>query len=71
MVVEGREDIVKESIIDVARLMALSATTAPKAKGIDNVVVGIVKDREDMEKLAKAMEELAVHAGAFFKRGCR
>ncbi|MEM4576717.1 MAG: DUF2148 domain-containing protein [Candidatus Nezhaarchaeales archaeon] len=68
MVVEGREDIVKESIIDVARLMALSAITAPKAKGIDNVVVGIVKDREDIEKLAKAMEELAVHAGDFFKR---
>jgi uncharacterized ferredoxin-like protein len=68
MVVEGREEIVEESAIHVARLMALSAITAPKARGVDNVVVGVLRDRAEMERLAKAMEEMAGQMGDFFKR---
>jgi uncharacterized ferredoxin-like protein len=59
MVVEGREEIVKESVTHVARLMALSAITAPKARGVDNVVVVVLKDRAEIEKLAEAMEKMA------------
>jgi len=62
MVVEGREEVVKESVVQVARLMALSAITAPKARGVDNVVVGVLKDR------AEAMEKMAEQMGDFFKR---
>jgi uncharacterized ferredoxin-like protein len=68
MVVEGREEIVEESAIHVARLMALSAITAPKARGVDNVVVGVLRDRAEIERLAKAMEEMAGQMGDFFKR---
>ncbi len=68
MVIEGREKIVKESVIHVAGLMALSAITAPKARGVDNVVVRVLEDRAEMEKLAEAMENMAQQMGDFFKR---
>jgi len=68
MVVEERQEIVEESVVHVARLMALSAITAPKARGVDNVVVGVLKDRAEIERLAKAMEEMAGQMGDFFKR---
>lgn len=68
MVEERREEIVEESVVYVARLMALSAITAPKARGVDNIVVGILKDRAEIERLAKAMEEMAGQMGDFFKR---
>ena len=68
MVVEGREEVVKESVVQVARLMALSAITAPKARGVDNVVAGVLKDRAAMERLAEAMEKMAEQMGDFFKR---
>jgi len=68
MVVEKREEIVEESVIHVARLMALSAITAPKARGVDNIVVGVLKDKADIESLAEAMEKMAEQMGDFFKR---
>ena len=68
MIVEDREEIVKESVVQVARLMALSAITAPKARGVDNVVVGVLKDRAAIERLAEAMEKMAEQMGDFFKR---
>jgi len=68
MVVRSREEIVEESVIHVAKLMALSAITAPKARGVDNVVVRVLEDRTEMEKLAEAMENMAQQMGDFFKR---
>lgn len=68
MVVENREKIVEEAVINVARLMALSAITAPKARGIDNVVVGIIQGRTEIEKLAEAMERMAEELGEYFRR---
>ncbi|MEM2534837.1 MAG: DUF2148 domain-containing protein, partial [Candidatus Nezhaarchaeales archaeon] len=68
MVVESREKIVEESLINVARLMALSAITAPKARGVDNVVVGIIQDRTDIERLAEVMEKMAEELGEYFRR---
>lgn len=38
-------------------LMASSARTAPKARGVDDVCTAVLDSREDIEELAKAMEE--------------
>ncbi|PUA34394.1 MAG: hypothetical protein B9J98_00700 [Candidatus Terraquivivens tikiterensis] len=57
-----------EALLRVAELMALSARTAPKARGLDSLSIAIVYG-EEKEKLAKMMEELADELGqAFFKR---
>lgn len=48
--------------------MAVAAKTAPKARGIDNVVVKILERPDELELLAKKMEELAQEFGEFFLR---
>uniref|UniRef100_A0A7C2VCX1 Ferredoxin n=1 Tax=Ignisphaera aggregans TaxID=334771 RepID=A0A7C2VCX1_9CREN len=53
------EETIKEAVIHVAKLMVLAAKTAPKAKGVDNIVTRILSSREELEALAKKMEELA------------
>lgn len=63
-----RDDIIKDSAVIVAKLMAASAITAPKAKGIDNIVVKILDRNEELEQLAEKMEELAPKYGGFFAR---
>lgn len=68
MVVEDRGKIVEEAVINVARLMALSAITAPKARGVDNVVVGVIRDRADIDRLAGTMEKMAEELGEYFRR---
>ncbi|MEM2021976.1 MAG: ferredoxin, partial [Zestosphaera sp.] len=62
------EIIVKEGVIEVAKLMVLSATTAPKARGINNVEVRILNEKEELETLATKMEELSKDLGDFFAR---
>jgi len=44
-----------EAVLEVARLMVASARTAPKARGVDNIVTAIVTG-EEKDKLAEAME---------------
>jgi len=63
-----RGDLIRETIINAAKLMAISAITAPKARGIDNIVVKILNKREELLKLADKMEELAPLYGKFFAR---
>ncbi len=63
-----RDNIIRDSALIVAKLMAASAVTAPKAKGIDNIVVKILDKKEELEQLAKKMEELAPKYGGFFAR---
>uniref|UniRef100_A0A7J2U2N4 Ferredoxin n=1 Tax=Ignisphaera aggregans TaxID=334771 RepID=A0A7J2U2N4_9CREN len=58
------EDIVHH----VAKLMMVSAVTAPKARGVNNIVVKILSRREELELLAKKMEELSQIYGDFFAR---
>lgn len=59
---------IREALIQVAELMAISAKTAPKARGIDNIVTVILSERDELERLASKMEELAPLYGEFFKR---
>lgn len=61
-------EAVKDGVAQVAKLMALSALTAPKGRGVDNVLVKILDRREELEALAAAMDELAREYGEFFAR---
>ncbi|HIQ03246.1 MAG TPA: ferredoxin, partial [Desulfurococcales archaeon] len=64
----GESEALRDGVLDVAKLMAVAAKTAPKARGIDNIKILILNRREELEELAKSMEELAEKYGAFFKR---
>ena len=48
----------KDGILAAAKLMAVSARTAPKGRGLDSVKTVILHEREELEKLATAMEEI-------------
>ncbi len=61
-------DALREAVRVAAALMALAAKTAPKAKGVDNLVIMVVDDRETIEKIAAKMEELADEYGEFLRR---
>ncbi|MCY0868863.1 MAG: DUF2148 domain-containing protein [Desulfurococcus sp.] len=63
-----REEIVRNAVRPTAELMAASAITAPKARGVDNIEVKILDERAELEALASRMEELAPLYGDFFKR---
>ena len=62
------DQAIKEGVLQVAKLMAVAAKTAPKARGIDNISIAILSTSEELEKLASKMEELAKEYGAFFSR---
>lgn len=50
-----REQAEKDAVRMVASLMAASARTAPKAKGVD-AIESLILDGDDLEELAAAME---------------
>lgn len=52
---EGPE-IEQKAVQWAAYLMATSARTAPKARGVDNILTAVIDSEEDLEALAKAME---------------
>ncbi len=60
--------ILREAILDIAKLMVIAAKTSPKARGIDNIVVGVIDRREELEALADKMDELSRVYGEFFAR---
>lgn len=61
-------DFLNEVSLLVAKLMASSAKTAPKAKGVDNITAVILSRKDELEKLARKMEELASKYGKFYAR---
>jgi len=61
-------ELIREGILQVARLMAVAAKTAPKARGVDNIIVKVIHGREELERLASKMDELASEFGSFFSR---
>lgn len=57
-----------DGVLTVAKLMAIAAKTAPKARGIDNIAVKVLHSSDELEVLARKMEELAQEFGEFFLR---
>lgn len=52
------ESIKNDSLMEVAKEIALSARTAPKARGMDDITISILTD-EEKEEVAKKLESLA------------
>ena len=52
------EDAEREAILEAAKLMLISARTAPKSAGVDDVLTMIVYG-EEKDAIARKMEELA------------
>lgn len=54
----------------VGKLMLIGARTAPKARGQDELVLGLITEDEEKERLAREMEKVAERGKAyqFFKR---
>jgi len=46
----------KDFVRGVAEQMCVAARTAPKACGIDHLVIGLLTEQEDLERLADAVE---------------
>ncbi|MEM2866113.1 MAG: DUF2148 domain-containing protein [Candidatus Hadarchaeales archaeon] len=63
------EGLEKEGLLEAARLMALSARTAPKARGRDHLRIRLLEG-EEKERLAVKMEEMAGQY-EFFRRDAR
>lgn len=57
-----------DGVLTVAKLMAIAAKTAPKARGVDNIVIKVLHSADELEMLARKMEELAQEFGEFFLR---
>ncbi len=56
------QKVEKEGILQAAKLMLVAARTAPKSGGIDDIVTGIVYDKEK-DKIAAEMEKIADERG--------
>lgn len=52
------KEIIKQSILDVARLMTLAARTAPKARGVNTIEIAVL-DEKDIALLSGEMERIA------------
>ena len=53
-----REEMEEKGILQVTSLMYLATRTAPKARGMDNLIIAVFSDPEK-EDLAQKMEEIA------------
>ncbi len=63
------EEIKTEIVSNVAKQMAAAARTAPKARGIDNLVIAIA-DKSEIKKISDTMKEIASRQEffSFFQR---
>jgi uncharacterized ferredoxin-like protein len=52
------QEIREEAIFEVARKMMTAARTAPKAKGVDNIVIALLKE-DGIEEVSKKLKEMA------------
>ncbi len=70
MGIHESKEVEKHALLNIARIMASSARTAPKTRGLDSIKT-LILDGDDLEKLALAMEERAKtdpERLVFFKR---
>lgn len=67
----SEDKIKKEALYDIARKMVIAARTAPKGRGMDNIVIAIAETPE-IENIAIRMEEIAAVSGmdAFRRDAC-
>ena len=63
------EDIRDEAVYAVAEKMAVAARTAPKGRGVDNIVIAIVK-KDGIREISDTIKKMAENDGlpAFFVR---
>lgn len=66
--IDLEDDAIRRAVLNAAELMVLSAKTAPKARGVDNIVAKIIADESEKELLIRKMRELATVYGEFFER---
>ena len=67
MIIQSRESE-QRAIEQVADLMCIAARTAPKARGVDNLIVMVIKGRTK-DQLVEEMKKIASASGAqFFER---
>lgn len=68
MTIIHEENTRNESIKDIARKMMTAARTAPKARGIDNLVIAVAEG-ESIKMLSAKMKEISKETGEqFFER---
>ncbi|MEM0328977.1 MAG: DUF2148 domain-containing protein [Nitrososphaerota archaeon] len=59
----------KDQVIQAAGLMCVSARTAPKTRGLDDLEILVISDEGDLRRLADEMERMGSELGlAFFQR---
>jgi len=71
MVPINSDEAEKDGILAAAKLMAVSARTAPKGRGMDSIKTLILHEQKELEKLAAVMEEISREDPerlAFFRR---
>jgi len=56
MTLVKEENITKETLLAVAKKMCIAARTAPKARGVDNIIIAIAEQKEIEEISAKMIE---------------
>lgn len=62
------KDIIKQAVKGVAEKMMVAARTAPKGRGVDNLIITIA-DKEDIRKISDKMKEIGTRSNApFFLR---
>lgn len=57
----------KEIVELLAKEILVAARTAPKAKGVDDLIFAIITEEAEKEKLAQEMEKVAEEKGQAFK----
>lgn len=63
------EEAELDGVRRVAELMCVAARTAPKGRGVDEIVTAIVEDIREREQVAERMREIGERCGAeFFTR---
>lgn len=66
---ENERELRHELAVSAAKEMMRAARTAPKAKGMDLIEIGLCERKEELEQLAAEMEEMYQHNGfKFFLR---
>lgn len=56
------ENINKETLLAVAKKMCIAARTAPKAKGVDNIII-VIAEQKEIEEISEKMIEIGEKHG--------